>query len=193
MRVPIQMLIDVGNCPVAELQVWLPDRLLEQPPQCLEMDLIRLVDRFKAEEVHLLVQLVLNINKALAIPVNQVELKVGLYAKKHFEIERELISHTLLVGHIDVKIFVVLSEKRFRNSTHNPLFILLSINKSSKSLIEVDEADVHVFRELVLIEELDALSLSVDIPETLFDLAVKVLFAVRADVSEVIFLYALKQ
>ena len=104
-----------------------------------------------------------------------------------------MISHALLVGHIDVKIFVVLSEKRFRNSTHNPLFILLSINKSSKSLIEVDEADVHVFRELVLIKELDALSLSVDIPETFLNLAVQVPFAVRADVIEVIFLYALKQ
>ena len=88
--------------------------------------------------MHLLVQLVLSIYQALASLVNQVELQVGLYAKEHFEVECELVSHALLVGHIDLKIFDIFSEKRFCHATHNPLFVLFPIDERSKSLIEVD-------------------------------------------------------
>ena len=52
---------------------------------------------------------------------------------------------------------------------------------------------MHILRELVLIQQLYALCLSVDIGEALLYLAVHVPFAVRADVTEVIFLYAFEQ
>ena len=143
--------------------------------------------------MHLLVQLVLNIYQALVSLVDQVELQVCLYAKKHFEIECELISHALLVGHIDLKFFDIFSDKRFCYATPNHLFVLFPIDESSKSLIEVDKANVHIFRELVLIQQLYALCLSVDIREALLDLPVQIPFAVRADFSEVIFLNAFEQ
>ena len=76
---------------------------------------------------------------------------------------------------------------------HKSLFVLFTIDEGSKSLIEVDEADVHILWKVVLVQQLYALCLSVDIDETFLDLAIQVPFAVRPDVSEVVFLYAFEQ
>jgi hypothetical protein len=137
-RVAIQVLIDVGNCPIAELQVYLPHRLFDQPPQGFHVDLVSRVYRFKAKKVHLLVQFVIIIYQTLVVPIYDVELKVCLDAQKHFEVECELISPTLLVGHIDVKIFDIFSEHGLCNASDYPLFVLFTIYERAERLIEVD-------------------------------------------------------
>ena len=135
--------------------------------------------------MHLLVQFVIIFYQTLAVPIYDVELKVCLDAQKHFEVECELISPTLLVGHIDVKIFDIPSEPWLRHASNYPLFVLFTIYERAERLIEVDQAYVYVLRVLVLIQQLYALCLPVDLPEALLDLAVQVPLAVGADVCEV--------
>ena len=75
----------------------------------------------------------------------------------------------------------------------NPLLVLLAVNEGPKRLVEIKDPDVHVIRELILVEQLDALCLAVDVFQALLDLAVEGSLAEGTDISERVFFDTFKQ
>ena len=68
--------------------------------------------------------------------------------------------------------------------------VFLPVDECPKVLIEVNDLDLNIVRELFIIKELNALCLSVNFIETLLELSVQIPLTKCAYISEGIFLYA---
>jgi hypothetical protein len=53
------------------------------------------------------------------------------------------------------------------------MLVFLPVYKGAESLIEVNQPYIHILRELILVEQLDPLCLSVDVCEASLDLTVE--------------------
>jgi hypothetical protein len=82
------MHVDIGESPVWKFKFRLVNHFFQKFENLTEPDLKRLYSAFKLKKVDLFIIVLILRNKAFAFLVNRVQLEVGFYTEKHFEIQR---------------------------------------------------------------------------------------------------------